>query len=254
MSRSLFLLSYLLRWSYALVNPSPLTLSSAKGDFLDSLDNLTTLNEGTEERTNLLNTMISKKVLVEMNEMKKMKARTMINDVSIIRPGSLSSMLPVAPGTWKVIYAQHMSTIANLVGGGKLDVQYILHSNQQIQSHAKFSSFPWMLGLKSIFLSVNGTYSSLSENDCLVEWNEAWIKIIDKSCDDEDKPFVSLSHVPDSIWKTAINNIGQFLFIRPFSLFPVSFLSPDLTVFNFDLFGTRICARKIQQYDEPKEI
>mmetsp|Transcript_32849 Transcript_32849/g.49563 ORF Transcript_32849/g.49563 Transcript_32849/m.49563 type:complete len:259 (+) Transcript_32849:110-886(+) len=251
----LLCLCCMLSHSYAFLkctrsSANPLLLKSAKADFLTSLDNLATLNEGTETRTDLLNRMISNKVLVEADEIKKIRDRSGKNDESISRPASLSSMLPVAPGTWKVVYAPHISTIVKLVGGGKLDVEYILHSNQKIQSHAKFASFPWMLGIKSIFLSVNGTYDSMSDSDCVVEWKEAWIKIIDNNCDDEeDKPFATFSEVPDSVWKDAINDIGQFLFIKPFSLFPVSFLSPDLTVFDFDLFGTRICARKIQQRD-----
>lgn len=215
-------------------------LFSSKDTFLDSLTYDNTLNEGTKRRTELLNDMISNKMEVTIKEVLK-NQKNSDTTVSAINPGSLASFLPVAPGTWKVVYAPHMTTIAKLAGGLDLDVEYILHADQTIESHAKFSSLP--LGIKSVYLSVSGKYDSISDTVCSVEWDKAWVKLITNS--DDDKPYASLSDVPDSPLKTAITNVGKVAFIRPFSIFPVSFLANDLTVFDFEALGTRICARKV---------
>ncbi|KAI2489723.1 hypothetical protein MHU86_24868 [Fragilaria crotonensis] len=213
--------------------------SNAKDFFLDSLVRLDTLNDGTKERTKLLNSMIEEKIEVDV---KKLLGRSMSSSViwSSANPGSLASILAIGPGTWKVVYAPHMTTIAKLAGNLQLDVQYILYKDQSIESHAKFSNVPF---LSTVYLSVGGTYSSVSDTVCSVKWNDAWVKII--SQDDEDVPYPQIDDVPESLIKTATTNIGRLLFIQPFSVFPVSFLSPDLTVFDFEFLGTRICARKL---------
>ena len=38
--------------------------------------------------------------------------------------------------------------------------------------------------------------------------------------------------------------MGKALFIEAFAVFPVSYLDDNLIVFDFELLGTRICARK----------
>ena len=60
----------------------------------------------------------------------------------------------------------------------------------------------------------------------------------------EEEPYASIAEVPDSIAKTLIRNIGRALFIEAFAVFPVSYLNNELIVFDFELLGTRICARK----------
>ena len=84
---------------------------------------------------------------------------------------------------------------------------------------------------------------TVNDDVCRVDFDEAWIKMLD---DDtfEEQPYASIAEVPDSIVKTLIRNIGQALFIEAFAVFPVSYMDNELIVFNFELLGTRICARK----------
>ena len=227
----------------------------SKDAFLNSLDSQSTLNDGTKARTALLNGLIASKEEVDIEEILRSvdteKEQDKVRNLSASNPGSLESILPVAPGTWKVVYAPHMSTIRNLVagggkeggGGGMLDVTYILHKDQTIESHAKFAGFPLLPN--KVHLSVSGTYDTVNDCVCRVEWSDAWIRVVDESEQDESYP--QISSVPDSAWKTVITRIGRLLFIRPFSVFPVSFLDHDLTVFDFELLGTRICARKVAE-------
>jgi hypothetical protein len=126
--------------------------------------------------------------------------------------------MPIAPGVWKVVYAPHMTTIAKLAGNTQLDVQYILHADQSIESHAKLSNVPF---LNAIYLSVSGTYGTVSDTVCTVTWTDAWVKLI-RDHDDEDAPYAQIADVPDSIVKTIITNTARLLFIPPFSVFPVS--------------------------------
>lgn len=218
--------------------PTVTSSSNAKDLFLDSLVHLDTLNDGTKERTQLLNCMIDEKVEVDVEKFLG-RSKTSSTTWSTRNPGALASMLAIGPGTWKVVYAPHLTTIAKLAGNLQLDVQYILHDDQSIESHAKFSSVPF---IATLYLSVGGAYSSVSDTVCSVKWMNAWIKIISQG--DEDAPYSQIDDVPESLIKSAITNIGRLLFIEPFSVFPVSFLSRDITVFDFQFLGTRICARK----------
>ena len=213
--------------------------SNAKDLFLDSLVRLDTLNDGTKERTELLNSMIEERIEVDLKELLG-RSKTSSMTWSSTNPGALASILAIGPGTWKVVYAPHMTTIAKLAGNLQLDVQYILYEDQSIESHAKFSDVPF---LSTVYLLVGGTYSSVSDTVCSIKWTDAWVMII--SQDDDNAPYSQIDDVPESLAKTAITNIGRLLFIQPFSVFPVSFLSPDLTVFDFEFLGTRICARKL---------
>lgn len=63
--------------------------------------------------------------------------------------------------------------------------------------------------------------------------------------DMEDAPYKTFQEVPDSHMKRLINSIGQTFFLESVSVFPVSFLDQDMCVFEFQLLGTRICARKL---------
>jgi hypothetical protein len=189
----------------------------------------------------MLDSLIENKLVVDASSFPVGKSAG--TRVSISNPGRLESMIKVAAGTWKVIYAPHMKLGEALFGGGNLDVQYILYPNRAIESHARLFMFPWMLGITSIYLSVSGKYGSVSDDVCEVVWEEAWVRTVSES--DDDQPYSKLSDVPDSLAKTMITTLGKLLFIRPVSVFPISFLSENLIVFDFELLGTRICARKV---------
>ena len=189
--------------------------TASKRKFLDSLDHLNDLNQGSKDRTELLNNLIE-------------------NGDSLSRPGSRDSFMSVAPGRWRVIYAPHMTTMSGLAGG-KFSVQYDLSKDGTIVSHAK-CNFPFFKG----FLSVSGTFDSVNDQVCRVDFDEAWVKI------NSEEPYPSIQSVPDSMFKSLIRTLGKAAFIEAFAVFPVSFLDSELIVFDFELLGTRICARKEQ--------
>ena len=122
--------------------------------------------------------------------------------ISLDKPGTYQSMSQVAEGTWKVIYAPHMTTISNAFGG-TFDVSYTLNLNVDhdhdhdhdhdrnndgdndnddkviggITSHAKYN-FP-IVGTG--YLSVAGTWGSADARAgrtdvCRVDFNQAWVK------------------------------------------------------------------------------
>lgn len=84
----------------------------------------------------------------------------------------------------------------------------------------------------------------MSNEVCRVDFDEAWIRPINVPESTSQGPYTDIASVPPSIWKSLIRNIGRALFIEPVAVFPVSFLDHDLIVFDFELLGTRICARK----------
>ncbi len=78
---------------------------------------------------------------------------------------------------------------------------------------------------------------------CRVDFDEAWIRPFDGESHNSG-PYPNIASMPDSISKSVIRNLGRALFIEPFAIFPVSFLDDEVIVFDFELLGTRICARK----------
>ena len=123
-----------------------------------------------------------------------------------------------------------------------------MKENGEMTSHARYN-FP-LIG--SGWLSVSGTYSSEDEeNVCRVDFDKAWTKLnLGATSDDEDErgtdqPYPSLDDVPSSIGKSIVQALGAFFFVDAVSVFPVSYLDADTIVFDFELLGTRICARKI---------
>ena len=153
--------------------------------------------------------------------------------------------------------------------GSTLDVQYQLDADQTIVSHAYYHNFPF--GIGSGYLSVSGTYGSIVHNNnpttnknknkdadtavtsptyySKVNFDKAWIKRLpaagDAALGEPEPPYASLDDVPASFVKTLINGIGQRAFIDDVAIFPVSFLDTDTVVFDFEAFGTKICARKV---------
>jgi hypothetical protein len=278
-------------------------IGTNKLSFLNSLDTTDTLNDATKERTELLNKMINEKIIVNVkessnnnnNEHQEDGLIKIIPTISYDNPGSSETFLSsssteikatssyasntettsstptksaMAAGKWKVIYAPHISTAANLING-KFDVEYNLFDDKDstIVSHAYYD-FP-IIGKG--YLSVSGTYGSVlketkSNNEeqtttatatttgyeyySKVDFNKAWIKPIQSQSESESQkqkqPYESLYDVPDSIIKTLINEIGKRSFVESVAIFPVSFLDSNMIVFEFQLFGTKICAYKVQ--------
>lgn len=217
------------------------TLGTDKRIFFESLDTDKTLNEASKERTNLLNKMIASKVTTE--NLNVIPENVSVEDkptLSLKDPGLAATFNKVASGTWKVVYAPHMTTISGLFGG-KFDVQYTLNPDGTMVSHARYE-FPI---IKTGYLSVSGTYGSVDENISRVDFDRAWVKPLVGDNIEHDMPYNSLDEVPESFVKNAINNIGKAMFIDAFAVFPVSFLDDDTIVFDFELLGTRICAKKI---------
>ncbi len=85
----------------------------------------------------------------------------------------------------------------------------------------------------------------MNDTVCRVDFDEAWLRSFeDRAGASEEGPYCDIENVPNSIWKSLIRNLGRAFFIEPFAVFPVSYLDNELIVFNFELLGTRICARK----------
>jgi hypothetical protein len=237
-------------------------LGTNKRNFFAALDTLETLNGATKERSELLATMIDEKKVVGVGAKSKELATSSysstIPTVSYEKPGSTETFLTssgsgplVAEGTWKIIYAPHITTAMNLFRG-RFDVTYDLFPDSRIVSHAYYD-FP-VFGRG--FLSVSGTYGSVagdaSNTYSRVDFDKAWIKALPSSSSSStaaatlsDAPYNSLETVPDSFLKTVINEIGKRAFIESVAVFPVSFLDDDTIVFEFEFLGTKICARKV---------
>lgn len=213
---------------------TPSNNTSAKDRFLASLTDLDTLNQHDKDRTRLLQEMVDSKNEVPIQEYK----RNADTRYSIQDPASWQSMQSVAKGTWKVVYAPHMTTMAE-IGGGSLDVSYILSEDGTMISHA-VCTFPWLWPRGCVVLSVSGTFSSVSSTVCRVDFDRAWVTL------DSKEPYAAFEDVPENGSKDIISSLGQLFFLEQVSVFPVSWLDDNLIVFDFEQLGTRICAKKIK--------
>jgi len=289
-------------------------MGTNKQQFYDSLETVVTLNTATKHRTALLSKMVNEKLVIPVNVQATTTQNdnknnnknnnhnnaidsSIIPTISYAQPGNVETFLAPQPasssdteptttatanpspqlavGTWKVIYAPHMTTLVQVFsggGGGKnhvstLDVEYQLDADQTMVSHAYYHNFPF--GIGSGYLSVSGTYGSIVHNNnpttnnnknkdadtavtsptyySKVNFDKAWIKRLPAAAagDAAPQPYATLDDVPESFVKTLINGIGQRAFIDDVAIFPVSFLDTDTVVFDFEAFGTKICARKV---------
>ena len=231
-------------------------MGTNKRNFFASLDTMETLNEATKERSALLAKMIDEKKVVPVGEKTKEEvvlSSSTVPTISYEKPGLTETFLapgaatPVAEGTWKVVYAPHMTTAMNLFRG-RFDVTYELFPDSRIVSHA-FYEFP-VVGKG--YLSVSGTYGSVTDDATntysRVDFDKAWVKSLPSSPSSSltaAAPYESLEAVPDSFLKTIINEVGKRAFIESVAVFPVSFLDDDTIVFEFEFLGTKICAHKV---------
>jgi hypothetical protein len=198
------------------------TPTSTKEALLKGLDDPKGFNSATKERTTLVAELISEN--------------------QIASPGSTNSFTPLAVGTWQIVYAPHIYTMGSLLGGSFSPVIYIMKPNGIMTSHAQYN-FP-VIG--SGWLSVSGTYGSQDEdNACRVDFDTAWVRLLSNDDNSDAEPYDSLEAVPPSPWKDVIQALGKIFFIDAVSVFPVSYLDKDTIVFDFELLGTRICARKV---------
>lgn len=244
---------------------STTAVGTNKRNFFASLDSMNTINGATKERSALLAKMIDEKKIVAVAVADGSKEGDLVSTTSNIptisydKPGSTETFMAastagatntkgypaVAEGTWKVVYAPHMTTAMD-VFRGRFDVTYDLFSDRTIVSHAYYD-FP-VVGRG--YLSVSGTYGSVpgdaTDTYSRVDFDRAWIKALpsSSSSSDEDKPYNNLEEVPDSLPKTMVNEIGKRAFIESVAVFPVSFLDDDTIVFEFETLGTKICAHK----------
>lgn len=195
-----------------------LTADKTKQQFLDSLDVLDELNAANSERTELV------KKLCEVNPTPN--------------PGSTAAFADKAEGDWRVVYAPHMDFMGNLIQGRFAPVIYDMKKDGTIVSHARVK-LPWV---GAWWFSVSGTFGSENEKDmCRVNFNETWVRRIERG---DEQPYPNVHAVPESPLKEIIRQGGSALFIDEFAVFPVSYLDDELIVFDFELLGTRICARK----------
>lgn len=191
--------------------------SSVKKTFFQNLEDPTGLNRATRDRTRLV--------------------ADLIKENPTYAPGSTASFTSLAVGTWRVVYAPHIVTVSSLFRGSFDPVYYIMKPNGEMTSHVRYH-FPF---IGRGWLSVSGTYSSQDEDKvCRVDFDKTWVTL------KEEEPFPSLDMVPSTPWKAAIQALGKLFFIEAVSIFPVSYLDKDTIVFDFELLGTRICARKVE--------
>jgi hypothetical protein len=262
--------------------------ANPKTQFLESLGSLDTLNPASPGQTSLLDLLVDSQGNVDDRENGDIEDDDTLTVRSVVHPGRWESMIVVAPGTWKVVYAPHMTNfIQPFLGLERLDVSYLLTEDGTIVSHAVFtgpviaSGASWWTWLTrsgqsdpptepsaSVALSVSGTFGSVSNTTCRVDFDQAWVTFLSNSGKDgvpantidadtsfssaapvsssasRNQPVASIVQVPDSWSKRLVTTLGRAAFVPQVSVFPVAFLDDNLIVFDFELLGTRICARK----------
>mmetsp|Transcript_56630 Transcript_56630/g.132631 ORF Transcript_56630/g.132631 Transcript_56630/m.132631 type:complete len:310 (-) Transcript_56630:60-989(-) len=143
----------------------------------------------------------------------------------------------LATGTWEVAYAPHIATLQKL---GTMDfgpIRYILGASspneRTIVSNVQYKSPLFGQG----WFNAAGSYSSLTSDKVRIEFDTFWW----------DRDSAAPSPPPSSPPRTLVQTLGKAGFIPAFSRFPVRYLDGTTCVFEFELTGTSILARKLPQ-------
>lgn len=146
------------------------------------------------------------------------------------RPGSSASFVPVATGTWRVVFAPHITKLSALAGLMFDPILYKLDTSGSIESNVRYTG---PFGVNG-WLSTRGGYGSRDESELsFVEWDEIWWN---PSASAPSKASV------DGAFAPVVTAVGRAGFVSSFADFPVRYLDKDLVVFVFPLSNTRIVA------------
>ena len=142
----------------------------------------------------------------------------------------------VCGSTWKVVYAPHISILQKLLLT-RFTVYYrFLSVKNSIESNVRYESKVFGSG----WLNTVGTYTISADKICSLKWVHFWWDLLSE----ENGPS-SVKDVKDHVLPGVIQVIGEKAFIESVSIFPIVFLDTDFCIFDFKLFGTRICSSKI---------
>lgn len=149
-------------------------------------------------------------------------------------PGAASSFERYAKGLWNVVYAPHITSIESILGV-EFEVFYILDGKGQAISNVKFQHKPLRI---DGWLNVKGSYGSIDNDRCTVQWDRVW-------CDFEKQSPSKFDEVEKHWLPDLVQAIGTALFVDGVSRFPVYYVDDTVCIFEFSMLGTKIVAKKL---------
>eukprot|EP00468_Gymnochlora_sp_CCMP2014_P000441 CAMPEP_0167743064 /NCGR_PEP_ID=MMETSP0110_2-20121227/1800_1 /TAXON_ID=629695 /ORGANISM="Gymnochlora sp., Strain CCMP2014" /LENGTH=253 /DNA_ID=CAMNT_0007627377 /DNA_START=45 /DNA_END=806 /DNA_ORIENTATION=- len=139
-------------------------------------------------------------------------------------------------GSWRVVYAPHLSFASQMLLGTKFDVEYAI-DDETMQSNVRVTSD--ILPLQ-YWLCSAGSVTSAGPRDCKIKFNEFWVEPLTRATIDAPPPKPDLSGGN----RFLINAMGKLGFLEDLALFPVLWMDESLCVFRFPALNVVIAARK----------
>jgi len=149
------------------------------------------------------------------------------------RPGSVQGFERLAPGSWRVAFAPHITKLSAVASTTFDPIRYVLEPGGSIVSHVAYHVRVPFLPTANGWLSTSGRYGSSDDDTSSVEWDDAWWN--------PGQPRPS-SSAQGAALQRQVSALGRLGFISAFANFPVEYLDRDLCVFTFPMSGTRIAA------------
>jgi hypothetical protein len=149
-------------------------------------------------------------------------------------PCSEAALKRFSTGTWQVIYAPHIRILEKFTFT-TYDVSYSFRNDGTMVSYVRYASPLFQSG----WLNTAGRVERVTDVVCRVVWDQIWL-----DWNSEAQGPSGASETDAHVLPGLIQSVGERGFVEGVSRFPVLYLDDDLCVFEFQITGTKICARR----------
>jgi hypothetical protein len=162
-----------------------------------------------------------------------------------VKPCDRAVLEKFSKGKWQVCHAPHISTLQKVLGTSFI-VSYDFGDEKMAGSKDKWNGaltsnvFYESIIFGSGWLSTAGRVESITDDKCRIIWDDIWWDFNSQQTGPS-----AVRATGEHVLPKLISWIGKRSFVEGVSIFPVRYLDEDLCVFEFQLFGTKICAKKV---------
>ena len=193
-----------------------------------------------ELKTNLMKSLDFEKQANNIDDIVK----NLIDVNPTTTPCDKTSLIKFSTGRWQICYAPHIRVLEKILLTS-FDVFYDFDISRDSSSRDSFGLTSNVYYNSKLFgsgwLNTQGKVTSVSDTICQINWENIWWDV-----NSQIMKASALTDVKKHILPELIQAIGTKGFIEGVSKFPVVYLDENFVVFEFSLFGTRICARRIE--------
>lgn len=149
----------------------------------------------------------------------------------------------VGVGVWEVFHAPHITGISSAMGTRFEPIRYSLAPGGAFSSNVRFSNPVLGVG----WLSASGTLVAEDEGAVRVTFLDFWVDLGEAPRERAPAPGAAAPGGRVPAWvDPLVESLGRALFLPQLSLFPVMYLDPELSVFQFKPLSSNIAVRRVK--------